>query len=82
MKCYICTVWDGDIQDNVVVGVFSSLAKAFEAGSLYITEQTHSVNQLIDWEHDDPVYTDWYCGGDGTPFARQVTETPMDERLA
>ena len=82
MKVYICKVWDGDLGDSVVIGAFSSLAKALEAGGLYITEQADGTATLLDWEETAPVYTYWYQDDWGVAFTREVTETELDERLA
>lgn len=82
MKIYICKVWDGDLRKNVVIGAFSSLAKAFEAGGLYISEESDSTAELFDWDETAPVYTHWYQDHWGVTFIREVTETELDERLA
>lgn len=82
MKVYICKVWDGDLGDNVVIGAFSSLAKAFEAGRLYIAEESGGTAELLDWDETAPVYIHWYQDRWGVAFTREVTETELDERLA
>ena len=78
MKVYICKVWNGDLQDTVVIGVFSSLAKAFEAGGLYIAEESGSSAKLLDWDETAPVYIHWYQDKWGVSFTREVTETIID----
>jgi hypothetical protein len=82
MKVYICKVWDGDLGDTVVIGAFSSLAKAFEAGGLYISEESGGTAELLDWDETAPVYSHWYQDHWGVAFTREVTETELDERLA
>ena len=81
MKVYMCKVWDSVVfGDWVDIGVFSTCAKAMEAGSLYIVEVYGDVT-LLDWEHDTNVYTDWYQGTNGQVFTRVVTETEIDRSL-
>lgn len=82
MKIYICKVVDGDLGDTVVIGAFSSLAKAFEAGELYISEESGGTAQLLDWDETALVYTHWYQDHWGVAFTRKVTEVEIDERLA
>ena len=82
MKVYICKVWDGNLGDSVVIGAFSCLAKAFEAGGLYIAEESDGTAKLLDWDETTPVYIHWYQDRSGAAFTRTVTETKLDERLA
>lgn len=82
MKIYICKVWNGELGDSVVIGAFSCLAKAFEAGGLYISEESDGTAKLHDWDETAPVYIHWYQDHSGVTFTRTVTETKLDERLA
>ena len=82
MKVYICKVWDGNLGDTVIIGAFSSLAKAFEAGGLYIAKESGETAQLLDWDETAPIYVHWYQDRRGVSFTRRVTETELDERLA
>ena len=80
MKVYMCKVFDGALGEWVDIGVFSTCAKAMEAGSLYIVN-TSDGYALIDWEHDTNIYTDWYQGTNGRVFTRVVTEAEIDRSL-
>lgn len=80
MKVYMCKVWDGALGDWVDIGVFSTRAKAMEAGSLYIVQACGDVT-LLDWEHDANVCTDWYQCASARVFTRSVTETEIDRSL-
>lgn len=80
MKVFMCKVYDGVLGDWVDMGVFSTCAKAMEAGSLYIISQCADVI-LLDWDYDANVYTDWYQGKYGWAFTRVVTETEIDRSL-
>lgn len=80
MTLYLCKVWDGILGDWVDIGVFSTCAKAMEAGSLYIVEACENVT-LLDWEHDANVCTDWYQSANGRVFTRVVTEAKLDQSL-
>lgn len=80
MKVFMCKVYDGILGDWVDMGVFSTCAKAMEAGSLYIISACDD-NSLIDWERDGNVYTDWYQSKHGNVFTRVVTETEIDRSL-
>lgn len=80
MKVYMCKVWDGNLGDWVDIGVFSTCAKAMEAGSLYIVEACEDVT-LLDWEHDINVCTDWYQDAAKHVFTRVVTEAEIDRSL-
>lgn len=80
MKVFMCKVYDGILGDWVDMGVFSTCAKAMEAGSLYIISQCADVT-LIDWDHDANVCTDWYQNNNGRVFTRVVTETEIDRSL-
>jgi len=80
MKVYMCKVWDGNLGDWVDIGVFSTRAKAMEAGSRYIVEACKDVS-LLDWEYDANVCTDWYQGASEGIFTRSVTEVEIDRSL-
>ena len=80
MKVYMCKVYDGDLGEWVDIGVFSTLAKGMEGGSLYIVGQCEGVT-LLDWDHDANVCTDWYQGPQGRIFTRVVTEAEIDRLL-
>ena len=80
MKVSMCKVYDGDLANWVDIGVFSTIAKAMEGGSLYIVNACGDVS-LLDWEHDTNVYTDWYQGTNGRVFTRVVTECELDKAL-
>ena len=80
MTLYLCKVWDGTLGDWVDIGVFSTCAKAMEAGSLYIIGACENVT-LLDWEHDANVCTDWYQSANGHIFTRVVTEAKLDQSL-
>mgnify|MGYP006958174253 FL=1 len=80
MKVYMCKVWDGALGDWVDIGVFSTRAKAMEAGSLYIVQACGDVS-LLDWEHDANVCTDWYQGASERIFTRSITEAEIDRSL-
>jgi len=79
MKLYMCKVFDNNIGDWVDIGVFSTCAKAMEAGSLYII--SYGDVTLLDWDHDTNVYTDWYQDTNGRVYTRVVTETELDRSL-
>lgn len=79
MKVYTCKVWDGNQQDTVLIGVFSTLAKALEAGHLYIVGESDGTAQLLDWDEASPKYIYWYQDEWGTPFTREVEEVTVDE---
>ena len=81
MKVSICKVFDGDLGDWVDIGVFSTVARAMEAGSLYIINSCGDVS-LLDWDHGANVNTDWYQGTNGRVFTRVVTECEVDKELA
>lgn len=78
MKVYMCQVHDGDGGELVTVGAFSTLAKAMEAGSLFIIASNHGEVTLLDWDHDGVVYTDWYSNC----YTRIITVCEVDRRLA
>lgn len=80
MKVYMCKVWDGALGDWVDIGVFSTRAKAMEAGSLYIINICEDIT-LLDWEHDINVDTDWYEGAAKCIFTRVITEVEIDRSL-
>lgn len=77
MKVYMCQVHDGDGGELVNVGVYSTCAKAMEAGSLFITASNHGEVELIDWSHDDAECIDWYTNC----YTRIITICELDRRL-
>ena len=79
MTMFTCKVWDGDTDEWVELGVFSTCAKAMGAGGRYIAEKGGYT--LIDWDHSNGLYLDWYEGAH-CPFTRVVREVTVDERLA
>ena len=79
MKVYMCKVFDNNIGDWIDIGVFSTCARAMEAGSLYII--AYDDVTLLDWDHDTNVYTDWYQDTNGRVYTRVVTETELDRSL-
>jgi len=81
MKVYMCKVYDCELGDWVDIGVFSTCAKAMEAGSLYIVAAADEDVELLDWDHDVNVYTDWYQGKRTSVYTRVVTETEIDRSL-
>lgn len=82
MTVCTCKVFDGALGDWVDIGVFSTIAKAMEGGSLYIVNTCDGDVSLLDWEHNTNVYTDWYQGVNGRIFTRVVTECEVDKQLA
>ena len=81
MKVFMCKVYDGELGDWVDIGVFSTCAKAMEAGTLYIVGACGDV-ALLDWEHDTNVYTDWYQSTSHfRTYTRVVTEVTVDQSL-
>lgn len=81
MKVYTCQIYDGHLWENVMLGVFSTLAKAFEAGGLYLAEHANTAH-LLDWNHDANEYTDWYQDDSGYSFTRLIYECEIDTQLA
>ena len=82
MELYLCIIWDGIKQTWVCMGVFSTFAKALEAGGLYMTENAHGTAHLIDWEEESSVFKYWYRDDMENPFTRVVAKCNVDERLA
>lgn len=80
MTTYICYVWDGIAQETVLIGAFSSLARAMEEGSLYLIGVSNSI-KLVDWSNDDRSYYDWYMDDNGNAFSRVIHKTKVDEKL-
>lgn len=80
MKVNMCKVFDPTVGEWIDIGVFSTLAKAMEAGSLYIIDACEGA-ALLDWDHDPNVYTDWFQGKTGAIFTRVITECEVDRTL-
>ena len=76
----MCKVYNEILGNWVDIGVFSTCAKAMEAGSLYISNQCTDIIPT-DWDYDMNVYTDCYQGRHGWTFTRVVTETEIDRSL-
>lgn len=81
MKVYTCEIFDGHLLDTVMVGVFPTLAKAQEAGGLYLTENADTAH-LLDWDHDANQYTDWYQDDSNYNYTRVIYECEVGKRLA
>jgi len=81
MELYLCNVYDGIKQTWVGMGVFSTEAKALEAGGLYIVENAHGNARLLDWEEELPTLKYWYQDDNHNPFTRIVLQCKVDERL-
>ena len=80
MKLYLCKVYDDGVGDWADLGVFSTQVKAECAGIIYIHQIYHDV-ELIDWEREPNVYTDWYQTPGGRVFTRVITECELDKSL-
>lgn len=80
MTVYLCKVWDSDLGVWAERGVFSTSAKALESGLQYITDACDTA-QLIDWEYESNVSTDWFHGANGHNYTRVVTQTEIDRSL-
>jgi len=86
MKVYTCKIHNGILNEWIDKGVFSTCAKAMEAGSLYIIAEVGDVT-LLDWNHEKDedhntfVCTDWYQSKSGRIFTRVVTESELDQTL-
>lgn len=80
---YICQVYLDNTMGMVLVGIFSTAAKAMEAGYNFINDQMDNV-QLIDWEYDSAhgTYTDWYHGNGSSVATRIITGVQLDVSLA
>lgn len=78
---YLCTVWDGTLGTWVCVGVFSSEAKALEAGGLYVVDRAQGEAHLLDWEYGDIVMKYWYQDDQKNAFTRVITECRVNQRL-
>lgn len=81
MKLYMCKMYDSELGDWVDLGVFSSFAKANEAGTYYISYQTNDDTELIDWEVENNICTDYYETNNGCIYTRVITETELDKIL-
>jgi hypothetical protein len=77
MKVWTCKVYDGIECAWTELGVFSTCAKAMCAGGLYLAENADNAH-LIDWDHEDTMYTDWYQDDNHTPYTRFVREWNLD----
>ena len=73
MKVYMCKVYDGSEKKWTDIGVFSTLAKAMEAGSHYILNVNENIS-LIDWDHSYNTCIDWYTHY----FTRVVMKVELD----
>ena len=80
MKVYTCEIFDGRLMDTIMVGVFSTLAKAQEAGTWYLEEYTDTAH-LMDGHHGANQYTDWYQDDSNYCHTRVIYECEIDERL-
>ena len=81
MTVFTCQMWDGYQMEIILIGVFPTLAKAMEAGGLYLAEHAHNAH-LLDWDHDANVYTDWYQDDRGHSFTRTIHECEVGKQLA
>ena len=82
MKVYTCNVWDGIRNEEVDLGVFSTKAKALEAGGLYIAENACGNAHLLDWDEYVSYLIYWYQDDQYNPFTRTVIEWEVDSQLA
>ena len=80
MKLYVCNVWDSEELGDVFVGVFSTPAKAMEAGSLYMNEHSVGDVHLLDWSEEAPLFLHWYTTDSNHNFTRVVREIELDSR--
>lgn len=76
MKLYVATLYQIKEMETTLVGVFSTSAKAIEAGENAIREFTEKEPILLDWDHEHPEHRYFFDG-----FTLAVTETALDQAI-
>lgn len=76
MTLQVATLYQISEMETTLVGVFSTPAKAIEAGEDAIREFTGKEPVMLDWDHKHP--EQWYYF-DG--FTLTITETTLDQPI-
>jgi len=76
-ELFLCTVWDGNKQEWVSCGIYSTRSKAREAGSEYVIQVGGDV-KLLDWDDCDGINFDWYQDDAGVSYTRKIERFLLD----
>ena len=79
MKVYVCSVWDGNDENEILLGVFSSLEKAEKAGRAYIDDASNGTADITD--RDKWKNIRYYVDYENVSYIERIEETEIDQGL-
>ena len=78
MYVYVAEVWNSALDGRVLVGIFSTLARAQKANHDYVT-RTSMMPVLLDWDHDEKGSVEWYSSApDDITLSCSITQMKLD----
>ena len=77
MKLYVTEMYDGNTMDRIILGVFSTQAKAERSASSYFDAMERKNIEMIDWNYENGIHTYYYSSN----HTLTILELELDKEI-